>query len=69
MATWSGGGQPYLGPAKNLRQGGDLGVAWAAQARLCGKFRRLAQKKNSKKVVATAIARELWGFLWAEMTA
>ena len=43
--------------------------AWAAQARLCGKFRRLAQKKNSKNVVATAVARELCGFLCAEMTA
>jgi len=43
--------------------------AWAPQARLCGKFRRLAQRKNSKNVVTAAVARELCGFLWAEMTA
>ena len=42
--------------------------AWAAQQRLCGRFRRLAARKNSKNVVVTAIARELAGFLWAEMT-
>ena len=43
--------------------------AWAAQLRLCGRFRRLAARKHIKGVVATAIARELVGFLWAEMTA
>ena len=43
--------------------------AWAAQLRLCGRFRRLAARKTAKTVVATAIARELAGFLWAEMTA
>jgi hypothetical protein len=43
--------------------------AWAAQLRLCGRFRRLAARKDSKNVVATAIARELTGFLWAEMAA
>ena len=42
---------------------------WAAQLRLCGRFRRLAARKDSKNVVATAIARELAGFLWAEMAA
>jgi transposase len=42
--------------------------AWAAQLRLCGRFRRLAARKDSKNVVVTAIARELAGFLWAEMT-
>lgn len=43
--------------------------AWKAQGRLCGRFRRLAARKNVKSVVATAIARELSGFLWAEMSA
>jgi hypothetical protein len=42
--------------------------AWRAQLHLCGKFRRLAARKTSKKTVATAVARELVGFLWAEMT-
>ena len=43
--------------------------AWTAQLRLCGRFRRLAARKTSKNVVVTAVARELAGFLWAEMTA
>jgi hypothetical protein len=43
--------------------------AWAAQLRLGGRLRRLAARKDSKNVVVTAIARELAGFLWAEMTA
>jgi transposase len=43
--------------------------AWAAQLRLCGRFRRLAARKPATNLVATAIARELAGFLWAEMTA
>jgi hypothetical protein len=43
--------------------------AWAAQLRLCGRFRRLATRKDSKNLVVTAIARELAGFRWAEMTA
>jgi transposase len=42
--------------------------AWSAQLRLCGRFRRLAARKTSKNVVVTAVARELAGFLWAEMT-
>lgn len=43
--------------------------SWTAQQRLCGRFRRLAARKTDKKVVVTAIARELAGFCWAEMTA
>jgi hypothetical protein len=43
--------------------------SWAAQLRLCGRFRHLAARKNTKSIVAAAIARELAGFLWAEMTA
>jgi ligand-binding sensor domain-containing protein len=43
--------------------------AWAAQQRLSGRFRALAARKPTKSIVAAAIARELAGFLWAEMTA
>jgi hypothetical protein len=43
--------------------------AWAAQQRLCARFRALAARKNIKPIVAAAIARELAGFLWAELTA
>jgi transposase len=48
---------------------GTLARSWTAQQRLCGRFRRLAARKTDKKVVVTAIARELAGFCWAEMTA
>jgi transposase len=43
--------------------------SWSAQQRLCGRFRRLNARKTRRSVVAVAIARELAGFLWAEMTA
>ena len=43
--------------------------SWVAQQRLCRRWRRLAARKTITPVVATAIARELAGFLWAEMTA
>ena len=43
--------------------------AWAAQLRLSRKFTRLDARKTNRKIVVTAIARELAGFVWAEMTA
>jgi transposase len=43
--------------------------AWTAQLRLCGRFRRLQARKNAKQLVVVAVARELAGFLWAEMVA
>jgi transposase len=43
--------------------------SWTAQQRLCTRYRRLAARKTSRNVVTVAIARELAGFLWAEMTA
>jgi len=43
--------------------------AWNAQLRLCGRFRRLHARKQCRQVVVIAVARELAGFLWAEMTA
>jgi hypothetical protein len=43
--------------------------SWSAQQRLCARFRRLSVRKTSRSIVTVAIARELAGFLWAEMTA
>jgi transposase len=40
-------------------------VAWKAQERLCGRYRRLMGRGKEKNKVATAIARELAGFVWA----
>jgi len=36
---------------------------------LCGRFRRLAARKHTRQVAVVAVARELAGFLWAEMVA
>ena len=40
-------------------------IAWAAQKRLCGRYRLLQERGKLKVQVCTAIARELTGFLWA----
>jgi len=40
-------------------------IAWQAQKRLCGRFRRLQARGVSTPKTVTAIARELCGFLWA----
>ncbi len=72
-AAWAYQHRPYVGGEIAERHDGlspeVVARAWAAQLRLCGRFRHLAARKNIKSVVAAAIARELAGFLWAEMTA
>jgi transposase len=72
-SAWSYQHGPALGVELRRRQahaGPDtVARSWAAQQRLCGRFRRLAARKTDKKVVVTAVARELAGFIWAEMTA
>jgi hypothetical protein len=40
-------------------------IAWKAQVRLCGRYRKLMTKGKPKDVVVTAIAREMAAFLWA----
>ena len=41
-------------------------IAWAAQKRLCGRYRKLALEKGKPTPqVCVAVARELVGFLWA----
>jgi transposase len=42
-----------------------LAIAWKAQVRLCGRFRRLLARGKLKTKIVTAIARELSGFMWA----
>ncbi|XWR14863.1 TetR/AcrR family transcriptional regulator (plasmid) [Sinorhizobium meliloti] len=39
-------------------------IAWKAQVRLCAKFRRLVASGKQTVKVATAVARELAGFIW-----
>ncbi|MBI5275711.1 MAG: hypothetical protein HY854_04560 [Burkholderiales bacterium] len=40
-------------------------IAWAAQVRLCARFRRLAARKLMRNKIVVAIARELCSFVWA----
>jgi transposase len=40
-------------------------LAWKAQQRLCGRYRRLAARQLHKNKIVTALARELTGFVWA----
>ena len=40
-------------------------LAWAAQKRLCGRYRLLSNAGKAQCQVTTAVARELTGFLWA----
>ena len=72
-SAWTYRHRPYVGRAIAGRQLGldpeVVARAWAAQLRLSARFRALAAPKNTKSIVAAAIARELAGFLWAEMVA
>jgi len=72
-SAWAYQHRPGLGLTLRRRQEGvdpaTAARAWTAQQRLCGRFRRLAARKNSRNIVTVAVARELAGFLWAEMTA
>jgi transposase len=72
-SAWAYQHRPAVGIELRARQQGldpqVVARAWAAQLRLCGRFRRLAARKDSKNLVVTAIARELAGFLWAELAA
>jgi len=40
-------------------------LAWKAQVRLCGRYRRLAARGKKPQKIVVAIARELVAFLWA----
>jgi transposase len=72
-SAWAYQHGPSAGAAMRRRHEGlDQEVvdrAWHAQLRLCGRFRRLSARKDSRNTVVTAIARELSGFVYAEMTA
>ena len=42
-----------------------LDIAWEAQLRLCQRYRRMRAWGKNHNVIATAIAREMVGFIWA----
>ncbi len=76
-AAWAYQYHPAVGPQMAKRQARcspeTVARAWRAQLYLCGKYRRLylcgkyrrlPPRKSSNKIVVTAVARELAGFLW-----
>lgn len=40
-------------------------IAWQAQVRLCGRYKRMVFRGKNSNLVKTAVARELAGFMWA----
>lgn len=68
-AAWSYLHRPRLGPALRKRQAGVSdevkAIAWKAQHRLHDRYFRLVGRGKHKNKAATAIARELLGFIWA----
>jgi transposase len=72
-SAWSYHHRPLIAGALRERQhhvGADtLARSWAAQLRLCRRFRQLERRKHITGVAVVSVARELAGFLWAEMQA
>lgn len=68
-ASWSYRRRPSLGAPLRKRQEGQSEkvkeMAWKAQHRLHGTFRRLLGKGKQSQKVVTAVSRELVGFVWA----
>jgi transposase len=68
-AAWAYQGRPRVGRELLDRQEKLAppvrAIAWKAQLRLTGRFRRLVARGKPKPKVATAVARELIGFVWA----
>jgi len=68
QAAWHYRKRPAVGAALRKRQHGQhpgvIRHAWKCQHRLYTLFHRLAVKKPNQ-VAATAVAREMVGFLWA----
>jgi len=68
-AAWAYQYRPAMSPLLKKRQEGlseeVKEIAWKAQHRLCSRYRRLMAKGKLRQKVATAIGRELLGFIWA----
>jgi len=68
-AAWAYQHRPAMSPLLKRRQEGlseaVKEIAWRAQHRLCGRYRRLMTKGKLRQKVATAVGRELLGFIWA----
>ena len=72
-AAWSYRHAPAIGAGLRRRQAGaspeTLARSWTAQRRLHARYVHLLHGGKAAPEAAVAVARELAGFLWAEMTA
>ena len=72
-AAWAYQHGPAIGATLRRRQGGaapgTLTRSWKAQRRLHARYRHLISCGKAPGEAVTAVARELAGFAWAEMTA
>ena len=68
------GAWSYRLPARVSRKIGErhdgltkavLDIAWKGQLRLCQRYRQMRARGKNNNVIATAIAREMVGFIWA----
>jgi len=68
-AAWCYRHPPAIGPTLRGRQERVSeevkAIAWKAQQRLCGRYRRFITRGKPAAKVATMVARELLGFVWA----
>jgi transposase len=68
-AAWAYQRRPSMYRALEKRQAGlseeVKEIAWKAQHRLCGKYRRLVAKGKPHQKAVVAVGRELLGFVWA----
>ena len=71
-AAWHYRSRPNLGKTLVERQAGQppaaVAIAWSAQRRLHRTWTRLEARGKRRTIIAVATARELAGFVWAEMT-
>jgi transposase len=68
-AAWAYQRRPWVGGYLAKRQKGlnpgIIDLAWKAQHRLCGRYKKLAARGKNKPQIVTAVGRELLGFIWA----
>jgi len=71
-AAWAYRYRPAIGVTLRRRQAGcaaeTLARSWKAQQRLHATYAKLTRRGKIPSVAVTATARELAGFVWAEMT-
>jgi transposase len=71
-AAWAYRYQPAIGVVLRRRQRDaspeTLARSWQAQRRLHGRYKAMTARGKPAGVAVTAVARELAGFVWAEMT-